>query len=106
VGNNKQPYLKKYAFYSLLRKWTVPVHWAYGLFCAFVAWQFFPAGILLLGIFAGMEVWNDKEEKARDPAYLPSGCADWWDCFVTFCPGFGVELLLHTTHIITITWWV
>jgi hypothetical protein len=106
VSEQQQPYLKKYAFYPKLRKWTVPVHWAMGLFCAFAASQFVPAGLFLLCLFAFMEWWNDKEEKARNPAYLPSGCADWWDSFVTFCPGFGVDLLLNALHIITLRWWV
>jgi len=94
------------AFYPQLRKWTVPVHWAFGLFCAFVLWQFAPAGIALLLIFAGMQVWNDKEEKAHNPGYLPTGCRDFWDSVVTFCPAVGTEVLLDMLQIITIRWWI
>ena len=99
MGNNRQQY-DKYALWPKLRKWTVPIHWAFGFFCAWLAWQFFPAGILLLVIFAGWEVWNDWAEGTRE------GCQDWHESFITFCPGFGVELILHCVGIITIRWWL
>lgn len=98
-----QEYLKhreKYALWPKLRKWTVPIHWAFGLFCAWLAWQFFPAGALLLGIFAGWEWWNDWAERTR------WGYLDWHESFITFCLGFVVELILHCIGIITIRWWV
>ncbi|MCJ7791858.1 MAG: hypothetical protein MUP49_05580, partial [Dehalococcoidia bacterium] len=66
-----------------LRKNTVWAHWLYGLFCALTAWQFFPAGIIFLGIFAWWERWNDHNERIRQwPNYKPEGDIDFWDALV------------------------
>jgi len=90
----------------LLRKNTTPVHWLYGFFCAFLILEFgIVAGLVMMGIFAVMEYWNDKEEKARNKYYLPTGCADWWEAFLTFCIGYGVLALLHRLGIISIGWY-
>ena len=91
--------IKKLQSWIEVRKNTTPVHWAYGFLCAFLM---FPFGILagwgMMGIFAGMEYWNDYCEGTKQ------GCADWWESFVTFCIGFGVLGLLHCFGIITIGW--
>lgn len=93
-----------------LRKDTVWAHWLYGLFCAFAAWQFFPAGIIFLGIFAWWERWNDQNEKIRrqlhqQPPYKPEGDLDWWDAFVVKIPSFFIILLLNAIGILTIRWY-
>jgi len=89
-----------------LRKKTVLAHWLYGAFCAFVSWQFFPAGITFLLIFAGWEIWNDNNEKWRQwPHYKPEGDLDFWDSLVVKAPSFGIILILHAREILTITWY-
>jgi len=99
VSDNRQQY-NKYALWPKLRKWTVPIHWAFGFALAWLAWQCFPAAIILLLIFAGWEAWNDWAEKSR------MGFLDWHECFLTFCIGFfGPVLILHCIGIITIRWW-
>lgn len=98
---------EKYSLYLKLRKWTVPMHWLYGGLCAFLILPHgILAGWLAMGVFAAVEDWNDKEEKARNPAYLPSGCSDWWDSFIIFMPGHGVLSLLGYIGVVTIRWWV
>lgn len=82
-----------------LRKWTTPIHWAYGLYCCFMIYEFgILAGWGLMAMFAGMELWNDRCEGTKQ------GCADWWEGFVTFIPGHGVLGILHGLTIITVTW--
>jgi hypothetical protein len=99
LSKERQEY-NKYALWPKLRKWTVPIHWGFGFACAVLAWQFFPAGMLLLGIFAGWEGWNDWADKTRD------GCQDWHESFLTFCMlFFGVILPLHIARVIAIRWW-
>jgi len=99
VSDKRQQY-DKYALWPKLRKWTVPIHWCFGLALAWLAWQCFIAAIILLLIFAGWEAWNDWAEKSR------TGFLDWHECFVPFCVGFlGPVLILHCIGIITIRWW-
>jgi hypothetical protein len=62
------------------------------------------AGWFAMGALAGMEIWNDKEERAHNPAYLPTGCTDWWEAFIIFMPGNGVLALLNYLEVITVTW--
>jgi len=88
-----------------LRKNTVWAHWLYGLFCALVAWQFFPAGIVFLGIFAWWERWNDQNEHIRQRHYTPEGDLDWWDAFVVKIAAFAVLLGLHIGGILSIRWY-
>jgi hypothetical protein len=106
VSNTQQRY-KKYALYPKLRKWTTPVHWLYGGLSAYLILAHgILAGWLAMGAFALMERWNDQEEKAHNPAYLPTGCADWWEAFIIFMPGHGVLGILSDIGIVTIGWWV
>ena len=88
-----------------LRKNTTPVHWLYGGLCAFlILANGIVLGWLAMGAFAVLEHWNDKEEKAKDPAYIPTGCTDWWESFIVFMPGHGVISLLSYLGIIAIRW--
>jgi len=76
--SKKQQRYKKYALLPKLRKWTTPVHWLYGGLCVFLILAFgILAGWLGMGAFAILEHWNDKEEKAHNPIYLPTGCTAW-----------------------------
>lgn len=96
---------KKYALLPKLRKWTTPVHWAYGGLSAYLILAHgILAGWLAMVIFACWERWNDQEEKARNAAYLPSGCADWWESFFVFMIGHGVLAILSYIGIVTIGW--
>jgi hypothetical protein len=93
-----------------LRKNTVWAHWLYGLFCALAAWQFFPAGIIFLLIFARWERWNDTNEKIRAelnhlPPYKPEGDLDFWDSLVVKVPSFATILALNAAGILTIRWY-
>jgi hypothetical protein len=88
-----------------LRKKTVLAHWLYGLFCAIVAWQFFPAGITLLLIFAGWEMWNDVNEKKRQSTYKPEGDLDFWDALVVKISSFAIIVVLHIIGVLTIRWY-
>jgi hypothetical protein len=88
-----------------LRKKTVLAHWLYGLFCALVAWQFFPAGIIFLLIFARWERWNDDNEKIRQTTYKPQGDLDFWDALVVKIPSFAIILVLHITGVLRINWY-
>jgi len=101
--------------WNVLRKPTTPVHWIFGVFCAVISWQFFFAGFALMVLFAGDELWNDKELLGRQkileehgldsgPLYVPEGCTDWWESFLTYCLSFGVILILNFAHVLTIRW--
>jgi len=87
------------------RKNTVWAHWLYGLFCALAAWQFFPAGIVFLAIFAWWERWNDRNEEIRQHHYLPEGDLDFWDAFVIKVSSFAVILGLDFGGILSIRWY-
>jgi hypothetical protein len=83
-----------------LRKNTTPVHWTYGLACSFLIYAFgILAGWGMMGVFAGMEVWNDKCDGTNQ------GYKDWWESFATFFPGQCVLALLSCLAIITIRWY-
>jgi len=88
-----------------LRKKTVLAHWLYGLFCAIVAWLFFPAGIIFLGIFAWWERWNDQNEKERNPIYKAEGDMDFWDALVVAIPSFVIILVLDIAGKLSIGWY-
>jgi hypothetical protein len=88
-----------------LRKNTVVAHWLYGLFCAIVARQFFPAGIIFLLIFAWWERWNDQNEKLRQLNYKPEGDLDFWDAFVVKIPSFAIIIALDLAGKISIRWY-
>jgi hypothetical protein len=87
-----------------LRKWTTSVHWAFGLLCGVVSSLFFPGGIVLLAIFAGNQIWNDKEEKSRNKEYIRTGCTDWWESFLVFCIVFTIAVILDLADAISIRW--
>ena len=93
------------AHWLRFRKNTVWAHWLYGLFCALAAWQFFPAGIIFLGIFAWWERWNDQNEKTRKPNYTPEGDLDFWDAFIVKIPSFAVILALNAVGKVSIRWY-
>lgn len=88
-----------------LRKKTVWAHWGYGLFCAFVSWQWFPGGLIFLYIFERFERWDDENEKVRQSNYVPVGDIDWWDAFVIKIPAFVILLGLHIAGILSIRWY-
>ena len=83
-----------------VRKHTTPVHWVYGLLCAFLM---LPWGILagwgMMGMFAGLELWNDYCENKKE------GCTDFWEAFLTFCVGQGILALLSYLGIVLIRWY-
>jgi hypothetical protein len=83
-----------------LRKNTTPVHWVYGLLCAFLmlSWGIL-AGWVAMGAFAGDEAWNDWCDRTRE------GCSDWWEAFLTFMVGQGVLALLSYLGVVSIGWW-
>lgn len=82
-----------------LRKKTVVAHWLFGALCAGFSAVFFPAGFLLMGVFAGWEKWNDKCDGSHD------GAQDWWDAFLIFCIGLTVLLILHFCGKASIKWY-
>ena len=81
-----------------LRKKSVIAHWLYGLLCGIVAGLYFPAGVVLLVIFGGMEWWNDYCKGTKE------GCDDWWDAFAVFCGAFSVIAILHLAGAVSIRW--
>lgn len=94
------------AHWLRLRKNSVWAHWLYGVFCALAAWQFFPAGIIFLLIFAGWERWNDENESIRQwPHYKPEGDLDFWDALVVKVPSFAIILVLNARDMLTIRWY-
>lgn len=97
--------MKDYRLGAVLRKWTTPVHWLLGLFLGLVIIKCWPLALLLLYVFERDERWNDAEEKAHDPTYLPTGCADWWECFAVMMGTFGLEVALDLAGVIAINWW-
>jgi hypothetical protein len=82
-----------------LRKNTVIAHWLFGAICAGFSAAFFPAGFLLMGVFAGWEKWNDKCDGSNE------GAQDWWDAFLTFCIGLLVILILYFCERMAIRWY-
>jgi len=82
-----------------LRKNTTPVHWLYGLLCAFLmlSWGIL-AGWGMMGIFALWEAWNDYCDESKGGAY------DFWESFLTFCIGQGILALLSYLGIVSIGW--
>jgi len=91
--------IDKLVWWLQVRKNTTPVHWAFGFLCDFLILTFgILAGWGMMGMFAGMEAWNDYCDGTRQ------GCMDWWESFLTFCIGQGILALLHYLNIITIRW--
>lgn len=82
-----------------LRKKTVIAHWLFGGLCAAFSAAFFPAGFLLMGVFAGFELWNDKCDGSDE------GAQDWWDAFLVFCIGLTVILILYFCGRMAIRWY-
>lgn len=83
-----------------LRKWTTPIHWAFGFFCDFLIFAFgILAGWGMMGMFAGFEVWNDKCDGSKQ------GAMDWWEAFLMFCIGKIPLAVLHCLSIIVIGWY-
>jgi hypothetical protein len=105
MSEKKKPTIEAAAEWLRLRKNTVVAHWLYGIFCAIVAWQFFPAGIIFLMIFYRWEGWNDQNEKLRQADYKPQGDLDWWDSFAIKVICFGVIVILHACGILSIRWY-
>jgi len=83
-----------------LRKKTTIVHFIYGALSAGFSAAFFPAGFLLMGVFAGDEAWDDWCNGTRE------GEMDWWEAFLVFTVLIGVALVLHFCGIWTIRWWI
>ena len=97
---------KLYSLWLKLRKRTVPAHWAFGVLCAVVWWQFFPAAAFLIGLFAFFEWWNDKNMRVRvGDLYKPEGDEDWWDSFVVLCMCLSPMIILNIVGIISIRWY-
>ena len=105
MSEKKKPTIEAAAQWLRLRKNTVVAHWLYGIFCAIVAWQFFPAGIIFLMIFDRWERWNDQNEKLRQADYKPQGDLDWWDSFAVKVICFVVIVILHACSILSIRWY-
>jgi hypothetical protein len=89
-----------------LRKNTTPVHWVYGLLCAFLmlSWGIL-AGWVAMVAFGLLERWNDEEEIRNKLTKKYSGCTDFWESFVTFIPAQSVLALLSYLGIVSIGWW-
>jgi hypothetical protein len=105
-----QEYLKyrdKYSLYLKLRKWTVPIHWAFGIFCVVIFVHCWPAAVVFMLLFAMFEWWNDKNLKENlGKIYKKEGDQDWWDSFFFLCIGVGVALIIMDGFgLITIRWW-
>jgi len=99
------PVQDKVAHWIQIRKDTTPVHWLYGLLCALLIFTFgILYGLVMMAVFGIMEYWNDKELRARDPSYLPEGCTDWWESFVTFSVGSGVIALFQGFGLVHVSW--
>ena len=81
-----------------LRKNTVVVHWLYGFLCAYIAMKYFPASLAMMGLFAGLERWNDLCDNTNE------GCTDWWDSVVTYSAGLVVILILEGIGLVAIRW--
>jgi len=89
-----------------LRKRTVIAHWLYGMLCGVASVLFFPAGIVLLFLFASWEKWNDQGEKLRQgKKYKPEGDLDFWDSLLIYAAIVGIALVLHIIQILAIRWW-
>lgn len=82
-----------------LRKKSVVAHWLFGGLCAGLSAAFFPAGFLLMFVFAVWEWWNDRNHGTHE------GDIDWWDAFLIFCIGLTVILTLHLCGEILIRWY-
>lgn len=82
-----------------IRKSTTPVHWIFGLVCAFFIYTFgLWGGWLPMLVFAVAEAWNDHCDGTSE------GFMDWWESFVTFIPGQGVLAILDALTFIVVTW--
>lgn len=85
--------------WELLRKPTTPIHWLYGVFCAFLIYSFgILAGLVMILLFMLWQYWNDKNEGKRE------GHWDWWESSVTFCLSFFVLGILQSAGVVSITW--
>ena len=82
-----------------LRKKTTVVHLIYGALCAGFSAEYFPAGVLLLLVFAGFEAWNDHCNGTKE------GCDDWWEAFLIFSIGLTVLLILQFIGKCSIRWY-
>ena len=97
--------LKIYRSWLKIRKGSVISHWLLGILFSVLAVLWFPSAIIMLLLFALLEWWNDKEQIARNPNYLPEGCTDWWDSFVVFCVGLSIDVILNLAKVISIRWY-
>jgi hypothetical protein len=100
-------YRERYSLYLKLRKWTVPIHWGYGILCAWVFVHCWPAAVVLMLLFALFEWWNDKNLKENlGKVYKKEGDQDWWDSLLFLGIGITVVLVMADgLGLITIRWW-
>ena len=107
--------------WQFIRKPTTPVHLAFGLTCAFLAWEhsLLLAAILMIG-FAIWEWWNDHEIMQcqtlclkynlelkyhnHEGYYIPEGAMDFWESTVTFLIGLVILAILEAKGIVVMTW--
>ena len=82
-----------------LRKWTTPIHWAFGFLCCYLTYVF---GILvgwgMMGAFGGWEKWNDDCDGSKQ------GAMDWWESFLAYCVGLTILAILHDLEVVNIGW--
>jgi hypothetical protein len=88
---------------EILRKHTTPVHWACGVLCGVFSIAYFPAGVLLLAVYAGNQVWNDWENMKKHNS-APEGCSDWWEMLLTYSIVIAIAIILHLAGVISIRW--
>ena len=105
MSEDKKPRLKAMQEWLRLRKNTVIAHWLWGSVCGYAISQNFVASLVLLGLFAGWEAWNDRNMRIRQKDYKPEGDMDWWDSFVAYGIWLGVTLILNGCGIVSIRWY-
>ena len=98
--------MKKSFAVKILRKWTSPVHYIYGLLCAFFVYAFgLGFGSFMMLLFAAVELWEDYCLKDRREGYKLEGADDWWEAFLFFVIGVSIIGLLKVIGVIESLGW-
>jgi len=90
---------KWYSASRLLRKYTTPIHWLFGVACGIMVLAFWPLSVIFMTGFALWERWNDEN------ALTCVGDMDWWESFATYFITCIVLVALDIAGKIDIPWW-
>jgi len=93
-------YRGNFSAYYVLRKWSTPAHWAFGIFCGLLVLKFWPLSIILMVGFALWENWNDMNTYVNG-----EGDIDWHEAFAAFVVTLVVIFFANLAGVVSVAWW-